>query len=74
MKQNIEDVEKAEDFDESQYHKEAIPPEHLDQTPKTANDSKRLEFVMNADRTHIDFNCELNSLLKHEENFTRPRL
>jgi len=70
MKQKMFDVE--EDFNYKPSNDEEM--ERMDPPPKTINDLKKIEFIMNANRTHIDFDKEISSILNHEEMFTRPRL
>ena len=59
------DVEKTQEIPDG---------EDLMQPPKTVLDIEKIQFIMNADRTPIDFQCEIQSLFKHEEHFARPRL
>lgn len=42
-------------------------------TSKVA-EPKKTEFILDADRTIVDFSGEIESMLKHEEIFTKPRL
>jgi hypothetical protein len=42
--------------------------------PSTVSDIRRVEFLMDCDRTMIDFKSEIKSLYLHEQDFQRPRL
>jgi len=42
--------------------------------PPTLSEIKRVDYLMNCDRTLIDFKAEIRALYLHEQDFQRPRL
>lgn len=72
MKKHMFDVEKTE-FKEVRTGKGPKEP-RLEEPHKSVMDFAKIEHILNADRTMINYDSEINSLLKHEEMFTRRRL
>ncbi len=69
MSKNTRVIEKTGNITNNEGKEEAL--KHV---PSSIHDDKRVDFIINADRTHLDFSKEIDSLLKHELTFTRPRL
>lgn len=84
---STEDIEKQmKEFDEIKKQLFQIEEKQKEETfgnedhgiemgvPKTISDIKKIDQILECDRTLIDFRNEIKSLVIHEDNFMRPRL
>lgn len=42
--------------------------------PNTITDLNKIDYILNLDRSHVDFQQEIRALYNHQNDFARPRL